>query len=348
MDTLLKTAAGLLVILNGDRQIVAINHSFLGALGIKDCQKVLGLRLGETIHCVNAFEPPNGCGTTKNCRTCGAAIAMMSALKDNKDEQICALVSEKDGDKADICLKVKAEPIELENQKWVLFYAQDITRLQFWANLDRVFFHDINNILTSLYGNVQLLELSQPDNNETISIRKTIERLINEVAVQKNLAQHKDSALQPVDYAVSLSHIRKEIEFIIRGHTSMQKIKLIQTWPDQDMIIKTDPLLLSRILGNMVINALEATEEGGFIRLLVKANSRQITWEVWNKAVIPQDFQPRIFQRYFSSKSGSGRGLGTYSMKLFGETYLGGEVSFISTKSKGTIFKFTLPVTNRW
>lgn len=35
-----------------------------------------------------------------------------------------------------------------------------------------------------------------------------------------------------------------------------------------------------------------------------------------------------VFKRYFSTKSKSGRGIGTYSMKLFGERYLGGKVGF--------------------
>jgi len=51
-----------------------------------------------------------------------------------------------------------------------------------------------------------------------------------------------------------------------------------------------------------------------------------------------------LFQRSFSSK-GSGRGLGTYSMKLFGEKYLDGEVSFESDRIKGTTFTISLPLT---
>ena len=36
MNTLLKTMSGLLVVLNEDRQIVALNNAFLDAIGIKD------------------------------------------------------------------------------------------------------------------------------------------------------------------------------------------------------------------------------------------------------------------------------------------------------------------------
>jgi sensor histidine kinase regulating citrate/malate metabolism len=49
----------------------------------------------------------------------------------------------------------------------------------------------------------------------------------------------------------------------------------------------------------------------------------------------------RIFQRNFSTKAQAGRGVGTYSMKLFGEKILGGKVSFTSSREDGTVFKFT-------
>ena len=52
----------------------------------------------------------------------------------------------------------------------------------------------------------------------------------------------------------------------------------------------------------------------------------------------------RIFQRSVSTKAERGRGLGTYGMKLLGERYLGGEVSFVSTEEAGTTFSVRLPI----
>jgi signal transduction histidine kinase len=54
-----------------------------------------------------------------------------------------------------------------------------------------------------------------------------------------------------------------------------------------------------------------------------------------------QVIQLQIFQRFFSTK-GPGRGLGTYSMKLFGERYLKGKVDFSSQAPQGTTFTVTL------
>ena len=102
-------------------------------------------------------------------------------------------------------------------------------------------------------------------------------------------------------------------------------------------------VLVSRVLGNMIINTLEASAEGATVRLATRVKPAYITWEIWNNGFIPADVQKRVFQRHFSTKATFGRGLGTFSMKLFGERYLKGKVSFDSSESDGTTFRFRLP-----
>ena len=50
----------------------------------------------------------------------------------------------------------------------------------------------------------------------------------------------------------------------------------------------------------------------------------------------------QVFQRSFSTK-GSGRGLGTYSMRLLTEHYLRGSVGFTSSAAEGTTFFASYP-----
>ncbi len=66
-------------------------------------------------------------------------------------------------------------------------------------------------------------------------------------------------------------------------------------------------------------------------------------FSVWNPAPIPEPLQLRIFQRHFTTKNESGRGIGTYMMKLFGEEFLGGRVGFLSSAAEGTPFWIELP-----
>jgi len=62
-----------------------------------------------------------------------------------------------------------------------------------------------------------------------------------------------------------------------------------------------------------------------------------VRFTVHNPGEMPQEASLQVFQRSFSTK-GTGRGLGTYSMKLLSEQYLQGKVGFSSTPEEGTLF----------
>jgi signal transduction histidine kinase len=337
--------AGLLVVINEDRQIVALNSEFLATLGVEEPDKVLGLRLGESLKCEHAYEKPAGCGTTAYCTSCGAAIAMMTAINDNREaEQMCALTAILDGADHDLSLLIKAHPLTIGENRWIIVIAQDVTQQQFWTQLEGVFFHDINNILSTLSGYGEILAMDLPDNKAVRKVNEAIERLSNEMSLQKSLASRKDAKYIPrKSSSSSTDRVKQETGLFIRGHRAANGKVIDAHWPAKNIHLKTDALLVSRVLGNMLINALEASAEGETVRLTTHVAPEDITWEVWNRGFIPAEIQKRVFQRHFSTKANFGRGLGTFSMKLFGERYLGGKVSFTSTEADGTTFGFQLP-----
>jgi sensor histidine kinase regulating citrate/malate metabolism len=106
--------------------------------------------------------------------------------------------------------------------------------------------------------------------------------------------------------------------------------------------LKTDRTLLRRILGNLLKNALEASKDGDKVTITSEDLNSQIVFNVHNKSFIPRNIELQIFQRSFSTK-GSGRGIGTYSVKLLTERYLKGEVSFLTDKKLGTVFTVIIP-----
>ena len=112
---------------------------------------------------------------------------------------------------------------------------------------------------------------------------------------------------------------------------------------DTISLIRTDPDLLLRILGNMVKNALEATPKGGTVKIWHEQKDSMHGYCVHNHGVIPEKIALQIFQRSFTTKKEQGRGIGTYSMKLIGEKYLGGKVTFTSSEKEGTVFSFFFP-----
>jgi signal transduction histidine kinase len=106
--------------------------------------------------------------------------------------------------------------------------------------------------------------------------------------------------------------------------------------------LQSDQNILSRVLSNMVVNALEATKPGATVEVRYETQSGTSTFTVHNPGVIPDEVALRIFQRSFSTKTEPGHGLGTYSMRLLAEQYLGGKVTFESSIESGTSFFLTL------
>ena len=73
----------------------------------------------------------------------------------------------------------------------------------------------------------------------------------------------------------------------------------------------------------------------------IENNEDMVAFWVKIDQFMPEDAQKQLFQRSFSTKD-SGRGIGTYSIRLITENYLKGKVSFISNETKGTVFSIEL------
>ena len=345
MSGLLHSISGLLAILDEHRQIIAINDSFLKMLGINDPSEALGLRPGEALQCIHAHEEPAGCGTTKFCSTCGAAIAIVSSLgQDKPAERICALTANRGGQTVDIALLVRSHQIKIDGKKFLLLFLQDITIQQQRAALERTFFHDVNNMLTGLVGASEMLSLENCQSDLVKIIHQSSLRLKKEVDIQRCLLQRESCTYQPLWQKIDTSQVIEELQSFFTNHPAARNKNLHFQASCPTLSIKTDMSLLLRVICNMITNAFESTEENGTVKVLLEQNDNFLSFCVWNWQPIPQDIAQRIFQRNFSTKDGAGRGVGTYSMKLFGEQILGGQVSFTTSQKGGTVFRFSLPL----
>lgn len=343
---LLETAAGLLAVLNRRRQILALNHALLAALRVRDPEAVLGLRPGEAIRCVHARDMADGCGTGKSCASCGAAIAIVSSLKKRRPvDQKCILTVAGGGETRDLCFRVKAHPFRVRKEPFLLLFLQDISEEERRAELERAFFHDLKNVVMGIQGASQMMAKGTGAGmaDWPQQIGRMASRLQAEIAIQQALSRGTPGRYAPRIEAIRAGDLLAELRETVAHHPAARKKVLAVGKPLPRRPFRTDVSLLLRVLGNMLTNAFEATEEGGVVRLRVELTKARARFGVWNRGAIPPAIAPRVFQRYFSTKGGQGRGIGTYAMKLLGEEYLGGEVDFSSSPAKGTTFRITLP-----
>lgn len=174
-------------------------------------------------------------------------------------------------------------------------------------------------------------------------LKDASERLMEEIQAQRQL-----SAAERGDLAVSLLEVGTlssihEAMGIISGHEAVGNRTMTVDVEAEDVKVMTDPVLLRRVLVNMIKNALEAIPLGGDVLISCVKKDDGVVFSVHNDTVMSRDVQLQLFQRSFSTK-GNGRGIGTYSMKLLGEKYLKGSVWFKSTESEGTTMFLELPL----
>jgi signal transduction histidine kinase len=108
-----------------------------------------------------------------------------------------------------------------------------------------------------------------------------------------------------------------------------------------------DPVVLRRILGNLLSNALKHTSKGGVL-LGLRHREDMLVFEVWDTGVgIAREHQQAIFQEFFRISQHHGTedslGLGlTIVSKL--ATMMGYQLALSSEASRGSVFRVLLPI----
>jgi len=341
VDEVIENIPQILTILNEDRQIVYANQQLLQLLDLDGPESVYGKRPGEALGCIHAFESAGGCGTTEFCRECGAVNAILDAQRGQHSVKECRILTQSQ-DALD--LRVWARPFQYREADYTVFTVVNIADEKRREALERTFFHDILNTAGNILSASTLLGTGEEEIKAQLSeiIKMSSGQLVSEIRSHRMLLQAENGNLavdlQPLDSAALLQKV-------IGGYSlsHLAKEKVIRHHPDSVItIIKSDEALLSRILGNLLKNALEASEVSETITLRADQVEDEIHFSVHNPKQMPRKVELQVFQRSFSTK-GAGRGIGTYSVKLFAERYLGGRVWFTTDAEAGTTFTLALP-----
>ncbi len=335
---LLDAVPAILTILNACRQIVYFNSALLDLLGVDDPEALYGLRPGEALDCAVSKTAPGGCGTGEACSTCGAVLAILAGLDGTASSRECRVTRCVGGDLQPLELRVWATPLRYREEDFIIFAVNDVSHEKRRRSLERVFFHDILDLVGSIKGCAELLEHYPGMEREDLYalIQGAAEQVIDEVEAQRTLTAAEAGSLTTAADTLSSRLLLEQLCVLYRSHEVAAGRTLRVDDSSEELIFVTDRGLLGRILGNMLKNALEAVPAGEEVTLGCRCQRETIEFRVHNPGVIPRASQLQIFQRSFSTK-GEGRGLGTYSMRLLSD-YLEGEVGFSSSAAGGTVF----------
>ena len=205
--------------------------------------------------------------------------------------------------------------------------------------------HDIRNPLQAIISDLYLAKgdlSAMPESEKKKNALENLEEIDKSVEyVNKIVGDLQDYArpLKPIIKETDLESVIRDV--LVKMHFP-QDIKTSCKVEKDGKRILTDPDLLKRMIGNLVMNAVQAMPDGGDLVVNGCREADTVVLTVEDNGVgIPEGVKPKLFTPLFTTKS-KGQGFGLADVKRITEA-LNGTITFESQKSKGTKFIIRLP-----
>gem|GEM_PF-1321768 len=223
--------------------------------------------------------------------------------------------------------------------------AQRKLRLSYMGLLSSGLAHEIKNPINSIQMNLQLLEEETgacgkevPNLKEwLVPIRseiKRLERLVNDFLMLSK-------PINPMRDVVGLAELLKSMASQIRAEALAKDVEISVAAPEQGVAVFADQDLLRSALLNLLLNAVQAVEVGGAVKLEAGQDGEMAWVEVSdNGPGIKAESRDRIFDIFFTTKRG-GTGLGLPIAKRILEE-MGGGLELLDSEETGARFRATL------
>ena len=350
-QALLVGAAGPVMLLDGDsRQLLAVNDDLVQLLPTEDRVAIVGRRPGDLLGCQFAGEQRNRCGQSWGCWHCQLAGGI-SALERGDEQRIRGegrLSIHRGGGIATIDIAYTGLRLSVAGRPVVAMSLRDLGAAHRVELMERLFFHDLINLAGSIHGLVEAIAEPGERDGEyermVTLLRWSSRQMVDEMRFHRSVRAAEEGTLHCNWCDVEARGLIAKV-LAVYASRDPQSAQIAVASQGEPLHLRSDPVLLTRILGNFVRNAIEATAPEDQVWIDVSPYDGGLRFAVGNPGVMPAEVQAAVFTRSFSTKASQGRGLGTYSAKLLGERFLGGRVSFISDAEHGTVFRLDLSLT---
>ena len=143
---------------------------------------------------------------------------------------------------------------------------------------------------------------------------------------------------------------------LVSGRAERQRVQILDDFPDEPVIVETDPAQLRQVVLNLLLNALDAMPDGGRIDVTIARTrsphpqnlSKTISGKAWTILSIHdsgEGFATEILNRLFepfSSTKETGTGLGMSICRRIVEAH-GGVITASNSPQGGAVIDLLLP-----
>ena len=211
--------------------------------------------------------------------------------------------------------------------------------------------HEVKNPINAMVVHLELLRGKLAGNVDAASAQKHVEILSDEMHRLDRVVQTLADFSRPMDLDLRDHDLRRVVEQTLElaGEELKEHGVVVEfTAPAAAVQVRVDGELVRQALLNLLLNAMQAMQDGGVVRISVRRDQRAAIVEIAdNGAGIPESLLPRIFDLYFTTKPrGSGIGLAmTYRiLQLHGGSLEVRSNADAGSSTRGTTFTLQIPL----
>jgi two-component system CheB/CheR fusion protein len=289
--------------------------------------------------------------------TIGRRIMLLNARQIQRvvgKEQIILLAIEDITERRDRELRLLKVNNELKEVAEELERAARV-KSEFLANMS----HELRTPLNSINGFSEVLydETFGPLNgkqkkyiNNILISGKHLLSLINQIL---DLAKLEANKMTLVLSNLPMKNLLQEFSLLIDNMVSEKQLQMVLEIADDLPNIEADELKIKEILYNLISNAVKFSRQGSKIGIRANKNDSNIEIEVWDTGIgIAPENTEKIFEGFFRvdtpfSRVTEGTGLGLPLSRKLVELHGGKLIVESKGLDKGTMVRFTLPITAR-
>jgi len=222
-------------------------------------------------------------------------------------------------------------------------------RVAAWRELARRLAHELKNPLFPLQITVENLLRARENTPEQFDevFRESTATLLAEIANLKNIVQRfSDFSKMPSPQlqSVDLDEMVRSVVQLFQGQLTQRASKIEpELQLGEAPPVSADPVLLRRVIENLVLNAIDAMPDGGKLTFRTAGDDGFAIFELSDtgKGLTPEECD-RIFTPYYTTKQhGTGLGL-AIAQSVVSDHH--GRISVSSRKNRGTTFHVELPL----
>lgn len=231
-----------------------------------------------------------------------------------------------------------------EREEWYQKKFQHSDRLALLGEMTAGIAHELNTPLTSIIGYSEFIKKNSSDGQ----VKEDAERIHAAAMFSREIVKKLmffSAAIPQKKVKTNLNVLVGEAIKLLKPNFNKARVAINFVADPRNPKSAIDPVQITQVLFNLIINALYASKTGGAVEVEIFSNTSTFRLKVADQGIgMTEEVRAKIFEPFFTTKPlGKGSGLGLSVIHGIVKSH-GGSITVQSAPGKGSTFVVEIPL----